>query len=460
LICRIIIFAFFLGIASACVHEEEMISGEYGLNLLYSADTISFDTVFTVSGSISKRLTIRNPNKNAIRFNRIYLGRGSESPYSMVVAGDEKPEISDQIIYGEDSLLVLVRVSIDPNDEFLPFIVRDSILFSYNGRIDHVKLRSWGQNARYIGNLVISEDQHWTPEIPYVLTASILVDSLKTLTINEGVKIYVSNGTSLFVKGSLIADGSSANRIVFRNERLDERYENIPGQWEGIFFLEGSSNNRIDYVDIRNSAFGLRIGTPDPDTIPDVIIRNTRIENTSIGGIVAFTADLRVENTLINNTIGYTIANLAGGNYHYIHCTFANYAIQFSRQGPSAIFSNNILLANNTLLDIPLQVKFLNSIVWGDLREEILIEEGGETEFLIQTGNSIFKTSLSIFEGNGSYIGTETDYMKFRDIKRYDYTPDSLSPAIDKARMAGINIDLFGHSRDSMPDIGAIEFLK
>jgi hypothetical protein len=456
----IIVLLLLVGIAAACRYEEEIITANDGVMVFYSEDTISFDTVFTVAGSITKRLTIRNPNKNAILFDRIYLGRGMDSPYSIIVAGDEKPEIANQMIYGEDSLLVLVRVSIDPNDELQPFIVRDSILFTYNDRLDHVKLRSWGQNAKYIGNQVISEDKVWTPEIPYFLTASVLVDSLITLTIEEGVSIYVSNGASLFIRGSLIAEGTAGNRIFFRNERLGADYENIPGQWGGIFFLEGSRDNLIEYADIRNAQYGLRIGTPDPDSIPDIIIRNTRIENTSIGGIVAFSSDLKVENTLIDNTLGYTVANLAGGNYYYNHCTFANYAIQFSRMGPSIVFSNNLLLDDNTLLDIPLRMTILNSILWGDLKEEILIDEGGDAEFLIQTGNSIFKTTLTIFEGNNSYLGTETDYMKFRDIENYDYTPDSLSPAIDLAGLTGINTDLFGQSRDSLPDIGAIEFLK
>ncbi|MBR9998854.1 MAG: right-handed parallel beta-helix repeat-containing protein [Cyclobacteriaceae bacterium] len=448
------------GISASCQYGEEIISSQPGLELQYSEDTISFDTVFTISGSITKRLMILNPNNNAIQIDRIYLGGGTQSEYSIIVAGDEKPEVNGQLIYGEDSLLVLVRVSIDPNDDQLPFIVRDSILFSYNERLDHIKLRSWGQNARYIGDQVISEDQIWTSEIPYFLTGSIVVDSLKTLTIREGVRVYVSNQASIFVKGSLVTEGSSDGRVVFRNERLEDDYENIPGQWGGIFFLEGSRDNRIDFTDIRNSQYGLRIGTPDPDTIPDVIIRNTRIENTSIGGIVAFTSDLWVENSLIDISAGYTLANLAGGNYHYIHCTFANYALGFSRLGPSVIFSNNLLLDDNTLLDEPLHVEFLHSILWGDLKEEILIEDGGNTDFLIQTGNSIFKTSLTNFKGGSSYISTDTDYMIFKDIKNYDYMPDTLAPAIDHAGMSGMKFDLFGQARDSIPDIGAIEFLK
>jgi hypothetical protein len=67
------------GIFGSCQYEEEWISDDPGLTVRYSEDTISFDTVFTVAGSISKRLTVINPNENAIKFDRIYLGRGSQS---------------------------------------------------------------------------------------------------------------------------------------------------------------------------------------------------------------------------------------------------------------------------------------------------------------------------------------------------------------------------------------------
>ncbi len=449
-----------IGFFSSCQYEEEWVTDDPGLTIQFSADTISFDTVFTVSGSVTKRLSVRNPNKNAVNFDKISLGNGPQSEYSIIVAGVEQNEVLDQILFGNDSLLILVKVAINPNDQTLPFIVRDSILFSYNNRLDHVKLRSWGQNAHYLGNLIITSDQNWTSEIPYLLTGSILLDSLISLTISEGTRIYVSSRSSIFIKGTLKVTGSAERRIILRNERLDKEYENLPGQWGGIFFLEGSKNNLIEYADIRNAQYGLRVGTPDPDTIPDVVVRNTRIENTSFGGIVAFTSDMWIENTLVDISTGYILANLAGGNYHYVHCTFTNYALGLFRQGPSVVFSNNLVLDDNRLIDEKLDVKLNYTIIWGDLEEEILIEEGGNSDFLIQTDNSIFKTSLSVFEGNNSYLSTDTKFMTFQDIENYDYTPDSLSPAVDSARLSEMNFDLFGQARDSLPDIGAVEFLK
>jgi len=459
LIHRLIIFIIFVAwISVSCRYEEEIITDNPGFSLHFSEDTISFDTVFVSLGSITKRLTVTNPNKNAINLSKIYVGKGVQSEFEITVAGIEQNEVYNQIILGNDSLLILVKVTINPNQENLPFVVKDSIIFLYNDKIQDIKLRSWGQNARFLGDSILTENQIWTSEIPYFLTASILVDSLKTLTILEGARIYLSPNAAVFVQGTLHVKGSMDDRVLFRNERLEERYENVPGQWGGIYFLEGSKSNVIDFTDIRNAQYGLRIGTPDNDTIPDVVIRNTRIENTSLGGIVAFTSDLLMENTLVNSSTGFILANLAGGNYYYNHCTMANYASIFYRQDPSVAFSNILVLDDNSLIDEIINVTFNNSIIWGDFDEEIIINDEGESNFLITNSNSIFKTSLTIFEGDNTFLNRNTDFMKFADIESYDYTPDSLSPAIDNALTSDFIIDLFGQPRDSLPDIGAIEF--
>jgi len=461
LICRQVFFILIIvTVFVTCRYEEEILTDDPQIAFRFSADTIFFDTLFTERGSITKRLTVVNPNKNAIRIDRIYLGKGPSSEYEIIVAGVEMNEVKDQVIFGTDSLLILIKVIIDQNDRSFPFMVADSILFSYNNRLEQVILRTWGQNANFIGDSIFLEDQVWESEIPYFLTGSILVDSLKSLTLKEGTRVYVSKGASIFVKGRLHSLGTAERRILFRHERTDKEYENIPGQWGGIYFLEGSRGNEIFFTDIRNAQYGLRVGTPDPDTIPDVIIKHARIENTSLGGIIAFTSDLLVENSLVNTSAGYVLANLAGGNYQYIHCTIANYGTFFFRQTPAVVFSNSILLDDNRHIDESLDIDFRYSIVWGDLKEEIVVEKGGISDLRIRSDNSIFKTSLFIFEGNNSYLSTETDFMQFVDIENYNFTPDALSPAVDKARMSDTKTDLFGQKRDSFPDAGAIEFLK
>jgi hypothetical protein len=204
----------------------------------------------------------------------------------------------------------------------------------------------------------------------------------------------------------------------------------------------------------------VRVGTPDKDTIPDLVIRNSRIENTSIGGIVAYSSDVMAVNTLVNTSIGFNVGNFAGGNYIYQYCTFANYPLSFFQESPSVIFTDNVTLVNDEIITEAIQLHLYNTIIWGNLMEEIYIDTSGGSEFNLNSYNSIFKTSLNIFEGSGNHISTDTEFMQFEDYGNYNYTPDSLSPAIDNAKQTNVKIDLFGYERDSLPDIGAIEYLK
>ncbi|MDE5762517.1 MAG: hypothetical protein K2H68_03270, partial [Bacteroidales bacterium] len=47
----------------------------------FSQDTIRFDTLLTGHTSITKRLMVRNPYKEAVRIDRIYLKGGANSRF-------------------------------------------------------------------------------------------------------------------------------------------------------------------------------------------------------------------------------------------------------------------------------------------------------------------------------------------------------------------------------------------
>ena len=441
------------------MNDDEIISENPEYQLSLSTDTVAFDTVFTSIGSVTKRFTVRNQNPNALIIDNIYVGMGDDSPYSITVSGFESNSVENQQILGNDSLLVLVTVKIDPSDESLPFVVRDSVVFITNGNVQDVKLQSWGQNAHFIGNTVLECNTQWSADLPYFLFGSILVDTLCELRIEKDTRIFSSFDTYIFVKGSVQINGESDARVVFRNERLEPEYENIPGQWGGFIFLEGSNSNLIEFTDIRNVQYGIRLGSPDNDSIPDLVLKNVRIENSAVAGIAAFNSDLLAENTLINTSTGYVVGNFAGGYYTYNHCTIANYPVTFFSGDAAFVITDNLDLEDGSNLYNPLQISISNTIIWGNLEEEIFVDLSLPEQSHVHTQNSILKTSLDIFEGDGNFLSTETDFMQFKDIYNYDYTPDSLSPAIDNAIGSQMEFDLFGLQRDSLPDIGAIEYL-
>ncbi len=258
------------------------------------------------------------------------------------------------------------------------------------------------------------------------------------------------------MNGKLTVKGDSGRRVVFRNSRFDEDFIEAPGQWDGIYLLEGSRDNEIEYAIIENNRYGFRVGTPDQDTIPDLVLKNTIIRHSSENAILSFTSDIYAENSLFYNSGGPVLLNVAGGNYFYDHCTIANSPNFFFIEDPAVIFSDNILLDNNERLVDELNVGLLNSIVYGSNEEELFVSLTEEVPYNIVINNNLISGNI---EYPGNVNSVETNFPGFVNLFAFDYMIDSVSIAIDAANSQFL-IDLDGRLRDENPDIGAYEFIK
>jgi len=450
----------FLGFI-ACQPEEELISKSPNLKLAISQDTVIFDTLLTDRGSITRRFRIYNPNKAAVKLDRIALGKGDVSDYSLVINGRDSTQLDNQTLYnevlqGKDSLQVLVSVFIDPQDQNLPYLVKDSVVFDWNGNSAHVKLVAYGQDAVFVNKETLC-DITWTADRPYVLMDTVVVEAGCTLNIDPGAQLFLDNGAGLFVKGSLKMLGTREERITVRNTRFDIRYQQAPGQWDAIYFLEGSKANEINYTDISNGTIGLRVGTPDDDSEYDVVVSNSTIGHMSRSGILAFTSDVQAVNTLIYNCGQYVVGNFAGGNYQYDHCTLVNTPNFFFREGASVQFSDVIILANDEPIVEDLNLKIRNTIIWGSEEEELLISESGQAVVDKDFVSGILKSKGGFLD---FFASQEANFPGFTNPFLFDYSLDTLSPAKDKGTDIGVFIDLNGTPRDVNPDIGAYERIE
>ena len=452
----------------SCEPVEEKISGSGSINLHFSTDTVIFDTLLTARTSITKRLRIFNPSKNAVSISSIRLGKGESSAYSIIVNGKFGTEIEDEVLFGGDSLLVLVDVEIDPQDENLPYIVKDSVVVDWNGNSGHVKLVAWGQDANFINGEIIC-DQTWTADRPYVIYDGVLVDSLCTLTIEPGTRVYLDNEAAVFVKGTLKVLGDSSNRVVFRNTRFDENYKIAPGQWKGLVFLETSTNNEVRFADIENGEIGIGLGYafiplsdgsvflgPELGNHTTTIeVANTSIRHMSTAGVLAFSSNLKMANSEIYNCVSL-VANLGGGTYSYEHCTFSNQRSDFILEDPSFFFRDDFELIEGEyelLEDLSMTIK--NSIIWGPNDEELFFEASGNANFTLEMSSNIIKSEQDF--GTTNYTSSENDFPGFVDPFEFNFKLDSLSFARDKGEVLGYEFDVLGIPRDDKPDIGAHE---
>ena len=156
---------------------------------------------------------------------------------------------------------------------------------------------------------------------------------------------------------------------------------------------------------------------------PDVVIKNTIIENMSNSGILSFSSDLYAENVLVDNCIELNVGNIAGGNYMYLHCTFANYGFNFIRTTPSFFISDNIVLDDNSTIIEDIQVTLQNSIIDGSMEDELFFDLAGGASTMFAFNNSMFKTTIEELDTLANLLNQDP---KFMDPARYDYRLDTL----------------------------------
>ncbi|MDX5435969.1 MAG: hypothetical protein LPK03_02170 [Pontibacter sp.] len=435
-----------------CEPQDEVITTDPDAVLEFSADTVLFDTVFVSRGSVTKRLKVYNRNEKAVRISKITLAGSAASPYQLTINGVQSPLVNNVELRGGDSLYVLVKANINPTDQNQPFLAADSILFTTNGQQQNVKLVAYGQNAYFHQKGSIGTTT-WANDKPHVLLDSVLVRQGEVLTIEKGARIYGYNKSVLLVAGQLQVQGTPEQRVAFSGYRREEEYLAAPGQWEGIRILTTSEGNSIRYADIKNTLYGIRIGNPGK---AGTVVDGCKVAHAFLGGIVAFTSDVEVVNTLIYNCGQYGFGGLGGGNYTIAYSTIVSYQNRLLRETPLLVVADYI--PETEIKKQPTSLRLVNSIIYSDgfnSTEEVLVDP---LSAAVEVSNNLLRTNSYVkqFEGNGNILNTEP---KFKAPAKADFQLDTLSPASGTAKpLSNILYDIMGATRSSTkPDAGAYE---
>lgn len=487
----ILISLLLLVILGSC--RKEQIFSRQSVNLGFSADTIFLDTVFTQVGSSTRTLRVFNPTDNDIYIDRISLGRGNESYFRLNVNGTPtKKGIEDVELLAKDSLTIRIEVTADVgmSNELL---YTDSIVFNTLGNIQDVDLVTLARDAHFIyptNTLVIEQpypysdiripysilepNANWGTDKPYVVYGYAVVDSGSVLTINPGAEVHFHSGSGLWVTGGgqLQIDPNNlgqveSNPVMLQGDRLEPEYEDIAGQWGGIFggiFIQyGSTGNVINNAIIKNSTIGVRTDSATAANI-NLTINNTLLLNHSRVALYGGYSNIVATNTVIGNAGLYGLYAL-GGNYDFTHCTFGNYS--FGRSTPSIGLFNYFEPSAGVRLTRDIEsAEFKNCIVWGSRSVEFGLgyESSADLNFIFK--NSLLRIAENPDDGSfdkddqNQFENCLFDNPEFVNYNRFDYSLDSISPAIDAGNSnfaQDVPSDILKNNRTSNPDIGAYE---
>ncbi len=507
----------FATLLSGCEPKEDLVQTSGRLE--FDTDSVLFDTVFTTVRTVTKRLWVYNRNSGAVRTD-IALAGTQNATYSLIIDGDAGPGKSNVLIRGRDSLQVLVRAVLGDNGTASrpkEFLVTDQLNFLTNGNAQDVKLVAYGQNAYFHRADIIRTNTVWATDKPHVIINSpytqgnntfpvgVAVLEPFTLTIPAGARVYCHNGATMQINGTLLINpifntlagdtvkASNRNLVRFQGDRLESGFADVPGQWGGIFFTASSKNNVVRYCDIKNANFGLEIVNTDlRQVLPDLTVSNTTIRNISganpafvsagglPGGLVNVAGILTATNCLLTNCGEYAVLGL-GGETTLNFCTVANYfSGQAQRQTPSVFFSNAISTSAGPATRVPLNVKVLNSIIWGNagVVDELLFENSddyyptGASGGTAQVRNSVIRSRE--YAGNadapdkpglaraayGNFLNQDPNFFRSPEngIGALDFSPKSPSPALRGSLVGSLlRTDLRNLPRATNPEIGALK---
>jgi hypothetical protein len=519
---RHLVFLFLVVLAAgsllltSCEPREDIVTTDPNATLTASVELVKFDTVFVSRGSITKRFWVYNRNPKAVRVDEISLV-GAASPtaqFELIIDGRAGSARRDFELRGKDSVLVLAKVTIDPNQSDTAFVVMDSVRLRANGTTRYVRLRAFGENARYYDapaglNPVIQCGTTWDTRLPIVVLKTALVDSNCVLTIKPGTRVYMANGASLLVRGNLIcgALGDGVPPVKFRGLRRDDyfdtsdpryadatnfnpKYANTPGQWGTIAFEPRRGNqllveNQLLNTDIRNSTIGVLIQNFDYLSGHHLRIESCLIRHAYSIGVYGVAAgvdggSVKLINTVVTLCGERAVLGLGGGNWQLSHCTLAMGSGLFSRRETEALaFNNAVDLGNGVIGNAMTKLTVENSILWsgvfndrGRLQNEILLlREGTNQDSSYTFRHNVLQTPFSRFNTNPAYAGSGaigTNVLNQDPLLRnelpykLDLRLDSLnqSPAYQLGELLtpAVPFDLRGRTRDgSRPDAGAYE---
>ena len=472
---------------SSCDPDQEFQTGS-DISLEFSVDTLQFDTVFTARGSATRSFKVYNRSDQPIMIDRISVDGMTGVNYTFNIDGSQGPEVRDQIVWAEDSIWVFVEVEVDPTapTEVSPFIAEDLIRFETGERSATVVLQALGQNANYLLGIdnqdprVISCDNgtlQLDNSLPIVIYGQLFVDSC-ALEFIAGSRIYIHGGITrndafgifndgfIFAlpQGSLRFLGTLDDPVIVQSDRLEEEFNEGPGQYRGIFLGPQSTGNVIRHTQLLHGIEGLSV-----DSLAEVEIENSIIAYTAGSALIGRNATVTARNSLFHSNFGNTIQFIQGVRLDMDHCTVASYGVDAS----------SIALQNFQCFDpecnqaavVPVRLNVRNSILAGSRSDEIIFNDGfnrtDPTLFRVDISNSVVRVSNNFTSENSDW----TDFFDnlcsgcynlqpgdplFESVEMDDYRLDSLSVALDLGELIpGLEQDIEGNERATPVAAGA-----
>ncbi|AWG23618.1 hypothetical protein FFWV33_10035 [Flavobacterium faecale] len=491
-----LLFAGLLLALGSCRTDFETVASKG--ELAFSRDTIYLDTVFSNIGSSTYTLKVYNHSKNDINIPTINLGKRSNSKYRMTVdgmTGVNGKEFSNVTLLAKDSLYIFIETTAAATDANpTDFLYTDNIEFDAGTNLQKVELVTLIQDAVFLypqkfidgstetvtindektygfyldeSDAINGNELNFSNKKPYVIYGYAAVPEGKTVTFAAGARVHfhadsgliVSKNASLKINGTTSTTDKLEGEVLFEGDRLEPLYDNIPGQWGTIWLQNGTKNNSINHLTLKNATIGLLI----ENNTDQLTIENSQIYDCTNYGILAKSALITGQNLVINSAGQASLACTYGGDYKFTHCTFNN---NWNGNSPTSVLVNNFELGATPEVKNLTQATFNNCIIYGSYSNHLSLSKKDAATFNYSFNNCLIK-----------YFGSSTNalYQFTTDSAHYTNIILNQDPAFYKTSLNNFNIDatsaafakgnssyliptdITGATRSLPPDLGAYQ---
>lgn len=416
------------------------------ISILVSTDTLSFDTVISGTTTTTKEFRIINNSSETVILKSVSLASGDNTYFRLNIDGEACPKLDDIEVLANDSIYVFVAATFSDFDTDSVCFMTDSVMVVTEESTVAVHLITWSQDVIRKSGVFLA-DETWDASRPYLIQDSVEMAYGTTLSIKEGVHVFFHNNAFLRIQGGIKVDGSFNNPVVFCGDRFDETltgidYETASGQWNCIQIYPWASECSFNYIVIKNSMSGVIVaGSPNYDEIPSISISNSIIKNNSYTGIASYGANITCYNTVfLDNNIG--LAMFLTGSCNLNHVTFNNNYIDETRDVGSVYIQNYYTIDSITYISDFDELKFTNSVIYGNVDDEITIIPWNETSIGVELDYCLLKLEnddmLDYITSNGLIRNEDPLLVNFESYG--NIYPDTLSPVLIMVMLLRHNI--------------------
>ena len=245
-------------------------------------------SIAVISSSISiTNSSVRYSGQDGIEFKNSATGQlnGNEISYNLNNAvslnGSSNPTISNNTIINNQNYAVYLEGNSFP-------IFENNIVY--------------GNAINGIGVYGNVGSGTWYPDFPYIATENLIIESGNILNIQPGCVVKLSNSRDFIVRGSLVADATDVDRIVFTSLKDDDHGGDTmqdggstrpnPGDWGALYFADTSddSTSVLNYVTVwyGGSGYSYGAGTAYANLVLDSAspsVSNSRFEHSDRYGV-------------------------------------------------------------------------------------------------------------------------------------------------------------------------------